>query len=214
MRCTSLVLIGGLAACGKVLPDDPGVPRDGATPVDSTTDGPPPDAAMLRSGSYGFEDLAQGAIPTLYMFGGGVTFTQPNPQPDDTQALTVIDCTGNSGFFGFSCANSRTTIPDGLKFLGSAGLKVEYPMIELTFAADITSFSVAFTASDGTANRPYTFTFLNAQGVQIGTSTGGTVAYAGWAANKLSFTAASGFRRVQITGDPVFIFDTVSWIVR
>jgi hypothetical protein len=216
MRCTSLVWIGGLAACGEVLHGDPGLPRDGAASIDSTVtaDGPPPDGAVLRSGSYGFEDLPQGAIPTLYTFGGGVTFTQPNPQPNDTQALIVTDCSVNSGFFGFSCANSKTAIPDGLKFLGSAGLKVEYPMIELTFAADITSFSVAFTASDGTANRPYTFTFLNAQNVQIATRTGGTIAYAGWATNKISFSDTTGFRRVQITGDPAIILDTVSWIAR
>lgn len=36
----------------------------------------------------------------------------------------------------------------------------------------------------------------------------------GWAANKMSFSDPNGFRRVQITGDPAIILDTMSWIAR
>lgn len=185
-----------------------------ASPLDARADAhpdSPPDAPPFASGTYGFEDLSAGNLANGFTFGNGIAFTAPSPNPADTQGLIVTDCSGNSGYFGFDCSTERTDIPDGFKFLGSAGLATDYPAIEITFPANIVSFGVAFTASDGTAGTSYAFDALDANGVLLHTIAKTTVALSSWRTNVATLTLSSGFRSVRITGPSVLVLDHLTW---
>ncbi|HUQ04864.1 MAG TPA: hypothetical protein VM261_20320 [Kofleriaceae bacterium] len=226
---TCVLVAVPVVACGKVESDPdaagPGIDSaiDGASddatavdaPIDSSSDGPPADAGRFPSGSYGFENLAQGnpTIPLDISGGGGATFSKPSPNPSDSSGVFLVDCNGDSGAFGFGCASGRQHIPEGMKFVVYAGLNSTRPL-EFTFPQDIGAFSVAINTTDSSV-RGFTLVGIDASDVDVTSATINSGAISGWRLNRVGIQRASGFRKVQIRpnaiANGVIAVDALQW---
>lgn len=199
-----------VAACGSV----ESKPVDAAPPADAVDAAPAVDA-RFGDGTLSFEELPAGTVTTPFTFASGVVLTEPTPNPGGSSGLITIDCTGDSGFFGFSCANSRSQIPEGVKFLGFDQLRFG-EIIEFTFPSDITGFGIAVSTSGSVAGEMYTVRGFDRIGAMVANTTISSSTIPQWRGNRAAISAPAGFRTVQIAAvaqsNNIIVVDDVRWI--
>lgn len=206
----SLVILVVLVGCGNVK-DVGGAPPD-ASSIDAPNDGPP---ARFASGAYGFEDLA-GGHPTLPhdIASGGAQQTKPAPNaPNGGGGVFLVDCNGNSGAYGFGCAESQQHVPEGRKFIVYADHDMTKPL-EFTFPSEIGTFSVAISQTDGSPGS-FRLVAIDANDVDLTFSDVTTGPVASWRNTRVAVARASGFRKAQLRANgfssSVIAIDAVEW---
>jgi hypothetical protein len=214
---TNIGLLLVLGACGEVsAPSTKDAATTDTSPTDAHVDAAadaPPDGPNFASGMLSFEEFTQSgsmSITIPHTFASGAKLTRPT----SGGTVTATNCNQNSGFFGFSCAQQKTSIPEGAVFIGMPNLGLNSTVIEFEFPVDITQFSAAITNSDGSTGQTYTLTGLDLSANVKATASVSTVAITGWDANRGQISATAGFRKVTITGNGAnaIVIDEVRWV--
>ena len=216
---TNIAVLLVVGACGEVSAP---TSKDASTSGDGAVSDAPmggadasPDGPSFANGVLSFEEFTQSGSVTVtipHTFANGVKLTKPM----SGGTVTATNCAQNSGFFGFSCAQQASAIPDGLVFIGMPNLGLSGTVIEFEFPADIVRFEAMLTNSNGQTGQTYTVMGFDLNEAPKATTDITTVAVASWANNRAVINSTDGFRRVAFIGDGsnAIVIDLVRWMVK